>query len=99
LSMIDSDSLHDALPICENPPGDSTEISEFITDYLKESGLDVTWHESNEKMYNLISENGDGNGKHLIYCGHTDVVPAGDRSKWDLDRKSTRLNSSHVSIS
>lgn len=69
----------------ENPPGDSTEISEFITDYLKKSGLDVTWHESNEKMYNLISENGDGNGKHLIYCGHTDVVPAGDRSKWDFD--------------
>ena len=23
--------------------------------------------------------------RHLIYCGHTDVVPAGDRSKWDFD--------------
>jgi succinyl-diaminopimelate desuccinylase len=36
-------------------------------------------------MFNLVSSIGSDNGKHLIYCGHTDVVPAGDRSKWDFD--------------
>ncbi|MBU8918979.1 ArgE/DapE family deacylase [Neobacillus sp. 114] len=69
----------------ENPPGDSTEISEFIANYLSQYGLESAWHESSDKMYNLISSIGGEEGKHLIYCGHTDVVPAGDLSKWDFD--------------
>lgn len=69
----------------ENPPGDSTEISNFITDYLKNFDIELDWHESNEKMYNLIASIGEGNGKELVYCGHTDVVPAGDLDKWDFD--------------
>ncbi|AST93879.1 succinyl-diaminopimelate desuccinylase [Sutcliffiella cohnii] len=70
----------------ENPPGDSTEISEFIANYLKTFNIDVDWHESADKMYNLVSTIGNTEqGKQLIYCGHTDVVPAGDLSKWDFD--------------
>nr|WP_286230013.1 ArgE/DapE family deacylase [Neobacillus mesonae] len=70
----------------ENPPGDSTEISQFIADYLGKFGISVDWHESADKMYNLISTVGNSKeGKNLIFCGHTDVVPAGDRSKWDFD--------------
>ncbi|RDU35238.1 M20 family peptidase [Neobacillus piezotolerans] len=69
----------------ENPPGDSTEISKFIEGYLGKYGLKTEWHESADKMFNLISSIGIEEGKHLIYCGHTDVVPAGDRSKWDFD--------------
>lgn len=69
----------------ENPPGDSTEISKFIESYLAEVDASVEWHESADKMYNLISKIGNGDGKTLIYCGHTDVVPAGDLSKWSFD--------------
>ncbi|WP_156291853.1 M20 family metallopeptidase [Oceanobacillus salinisoli] len=69
----------------ENPPGDSTEISQFVANYIKQFGLDVEWYESNDKMYNLVSSIGSSDGKHLIYCGHTDVVPAGDLSKWDFN--------------
>ncbi|KMY51839.1 M20 family metallopeptidase [Peribacillus loiseleuriae] len=70
----------------ENPPGDSTEISQFITDYLTKFDIAVDRHESADKMYNLISTIGNQDqGKNLIFCGHTDVVPAGDRSKWDFD--------------
>lgn len=69
----------------ENPPGDSTEITQFIDDYLKNVGAETTWHESTDKMYNLISSIGQGNGKHLIYCGHSDVVPTGDHDKWDFN--------------
>lgn len=68
----------------ENPPGDSTEISQFITDYLKQFDLEPEWHESNEKMYNLLVSYGQEQGKHLVYCGHTDVVPAGDLTKWSF---------------
>lgn len=69
----------------ENPPGDSTEISEFIENYLNGFGLSVEKHEAADRMFNLISRYGNGGGKTLIYCGHTDVVPAGNRDKWDFD--------------
>ncbi|MET3655448.1 M20 family metallopeptidase [Sporosarcina psychrophila] len=69
----------------ENPPGDSTEISQFITDYLKQYDLEPEWHEASDKMFNLISSYGNKEGKNLIYCGHTDVVPAGDLTKWDFN--------------
>lgn len=69
----------------ENPPGDSTEITTFIDEYLKNAGAETTWHESADKMYNLVSTIGNNKeGKHLIYCGHSDVVPSGDLSKWDF---------------
>lgn len=73
----------------ENPPGDSTEITTFIDNYLKEMNAETEWHESAPKMYNLISTLGDTTqGKRLIYCGHSDVVPAGDLSKWSFDPNS-----------
>lgn len=68
----------------ENPPGDSRPISQFIMNYLKESGISVTVHPGNETMLNLVSTLGNPGDKHLLYCGHTDVVPAGDLSRWEI---------------
>lgn len=40
-------------------------------------------------MFNIISTlSGEQEGKELIFCGHTDVVPAGDLSKWDWNPNS-----------
>lgn len=73
----------------ENPPGDSTKITTFIDQYLKNAGTNNLWYESAEKMYNLVSTIGtDNGGKHLIFCGHSDVVPAGDHSKWEFNPNS-----------
>lgn len=69
----------------ENPPGDSSEISSFIENYLSQYDMKVERHEAADKMYNLISKYGDEAGKKLIYCGHTDVVPVGNLEKWDFD--------------
>ncbi|WP_431809717.1 M20 family metallopeptidase [Brevibacillus agri] len=69
----------------ENPPGDSGPISRYITEYLERFGIATDWHEAGPNMYNLISRIGNReSGKKLIYCGHTDVVPAGDLSKWEF---------------
>lgn len=68
----------------ENPPGDSTEISRFIAGYLKQFGFQVDFYEPKERMYNLVAGYGRDEGKHLILCGHTDVVPAGDPFKWNF---------------
>lgn len=73
----------------ENPPGDSRDISAFIINYLKEAGIDTTIHPATDTMLNLVSTLSSGaeepSGKNLIFCGHTDVVPAGDLSRWDFD--------------
>ncbi|UUX33405.1 M20 family metallopeptidase [Fundicoccus culcitae] len=87
------DQQRDLLDLCskliqinsENPPGDSTEITEFIKTYLEEAGLAVEIHESAPLQYNIISKYGSESGKKLIYCGHTDVVPVGNLDKWDFD--------------
>ena len=67
----------------ENPPGDSRPVSEFIMDYLKEAGIETTIHQASDTQWNLVSTVGDLGDKHLLYCGHSDVVPAGDLSRWE----------------
>ncbi|WP_018885510.1 M20 family metallopeptidase [Paenibacillus massiliensis] len=73
----------------ENPPGDSREISAFIIDYLQQAGISTQVHAATDTMLNLVSTlegaGQDKSDRHLIFCGHTDVVPAGDLSRWDFD--------------
>ena len=79
-----------------NPPGDSTEITDFIQAYLEDNDLAVDIHESKENMYNMISSYGNKDGKTLIYCGHTDVVPAGNLDKWDFDPFSGEIKDGYL---
>lgn len=68
----------------ENPPGNTTPITKFIDKYLTGYGLETSWHEAEKDRWNLLSRFGSTSGKKLIFCGHTDVVPAGDLSRWDF---------------
>lgn len=69
----------------ENPPGDVSEISVFIEDYLSEAGITVERHEPEKGRINLVARIGERSGKELIFNGHMDVVPAGDKSRWRFD--------------
>lgn len=71
----------------ENPTVDTTDITDYIEKFLNDSGLETERLESNDKMFNLLTntETQNNKGKKMILCGHTDVVPAGDRKKWDFD--------------
>jgi succinyl-diaminopimelate desuccinylase len=81
----------------ENPPGDTREISEFIIRYLSSFGIESQVHESHPKMFNLISSIGESNeGKRLILCGHTDVVPVGDIEKWDFSPFSGHIEDGYI---
>jgi succinyl-diaminopimelate desuccinylase len=81
----------------ENPPGDTSEISEFIIQYLSSFGIETEVHESNPKMFNLISSIGENKeDKHLILCGHTDVVPVGELEKWDFDPFSGHIENGFI---
>lgn len=67
----------------ENPPGDTTDIFNYITAYIEKQGLDYEVVAPQPTMPNLIATfEGGEPGKHLVLNGHIDVFPAGDPSLW-----------------
>ncbi len=69
----------------ENPPGNSQPITEYIARYLNEAGIDTSLHVAPGDHHNLLGEvRGGRTGKRLLFCGHTDVVPAGDEAHWSF---------------
>lgn len=68
-----------------NPPGDVTEIANYLVEYLEKEDLEVRTFEPEEGRRGILAEVGDGNvDRTLILNGHMDVVPPGDISKWDF---------------
>ena len=67
----------------ENPPGDMGEMASFLRGFLEERGFAVEAYEPEEGRINLVARIGSGEPT-LILNGHMDVVPAGDRERWDF---------------
>jgi len=68
-----------------NPPGDMRDIAAYIRDYLTGLGLSVSWVEPEPGCVSLVSRIKGGDGPTLIFNGHMDVVPIGDRDRWSWD--------------
>ncbi|RCV54597.1 M20 family metallopeptidase [Marinitenerispora sediminis] len=73
----------------ENPPGDDPAVSDFIADYLDGRGLAAVRHDGGEGRTNVLATYPGAaaaapGGRHLALAGHADVVPVGDRSRWDF---------------
>jgi len=64
-----------------NPPGNMTQIANYLKDFFNVHGINVKWLEKVKGRVNLISEYGSGENI-LVLNGHMDVVPPGDESKW-----------------
>jgi hypothetical protein len=69
----------------ENPPGEMEEVTGFICNYLKSFGIEHQIVRPEADKPNIVADMGNGKGKTLLMNGHSDVVPAGDRSKWNFD--------------
>ena len=67
----------------ENPPGDVTEAAHVIENFLETEGINYQTFEPAKGHVSVVATLGQGNPS-LILCGHIDVVPAGDPSKWDV---------------
>ncbi len=69
----------------ENPPGEMKEITDFITTYLDEGnvGYEITGPDDEHPV--IIASYGGDEGTKMVFNGHSDVVPAGDRSQWNFD--------------
>jgi succinyl-diaminopimelate desuccinylase len=70
----------------ENPPGDTTELYAFVTDYLQKRGLDFETVAPQAHLPNLVATySGAQPGRHLILNGHLDTFPGGDPAFWSDD--------------
>jgi len=68
----------------ENPPGNVSEAAHVIERFLKQEGINHQTFEPERGHKNVVATVGKG-APSLILCGHIDVVPAGDLSKWSFD--------------
>ncbi len=68
----------------ENPPAIMTEITEFIRDWLKDYGVSSRIHSKEKGKEHLVSNLGRKAEPGLVFYGHADVVPAGDRKRWSF---------------
>lgn len=67
----------------ENPPGDTTQLVDFIARYLEAEGLDYKIHAPREKMPNIVGHlKGASEGRRLVYNGHLDTYPCGEADRW-----------------
>lgn len=65
----------------------SATVGRLIADYLQAKGLAVQTYRRETELTNLVAEAplAGAPGPRLLFCGHTDVVPVGDRSRWSFD--------------
>lgn len=64
-----------------NPPGETTDIIEFIEDYFKTLGVDTERITSDPAKPNLVATVPGASETTLLYLGHVDTVPY-DSAKW-----------------
>lgn len=79
----------------ENPPGDVSEPAHVIEDFLKEEGINCQKYEPSKGHASLLATIGKGKPS-LIFCGHVDVVPAGDSSKWTVNPYSAAVENGRL---
>lgn len=76
----------------ENPPGETSNVIEYIREFLASRGIvsDVT--DAGEGRCNLVTR---GPKKPLLFCGHVDVVPALDDG-WTYPPYAGTINKGYV---
>jgi succinyl-diaminopimelate desuccinylase len=70
----------------EDPPGDTRQIAAFINSFFEEAGVEseiVSPHPEKPSVVATIC--GNRPGKHLVFNGHIDTFPIGDRTRWTRD--------------
>jgi succinyl-diaminopimelate desuccinylase len=80
----------------ENPPAIATEITEFIKDWLGDAGVTSRIYAKEKGKENLVSNLEKNAGRGLIFYGHSDVVPSGERKCWTYAPYSGKISDGKV---
>ncbi len=68
----------------ENPPCDVEEVTKFLCDFLDSYNIPYEVVRPVPDRPNILVTFGKKGGKRVVFNGHCDVVPAGDREKWEF---------------
>lgn len=67
----------------ENPPGDEAGVAELFRARFEAEGVDAcTYWARHPSRLSMGATLGSGEVADLMFTGHTDTVPLGDRSRW-----------------
>lgn len=71
----------------ETPPSDTREVAKAVGEMLQQvQGAEVSFHMVQEPVLNVVARiKGKGPGKRLVFNGHLDTFPIGDRESWTVD--------------
>ncbi len=70
----------------ENPPGDTRAVAARVAELLAPLGARVEVVAGEPTMPNVVAvTRGRGPGRRLVFNGHLDTFPAGDRAGWSVD--------------
>lgn len=70
----------------ENPPGDCTDVARTIAAHLEGAGVTIETHDAGTGRVSIVAHHGAGHctDRHLVFAGHSDVVPVGDVDRWSF---------------
>lgn len=87
----------DAIAIpSENPPCDVEDIVKFLCAFLDKYKIKYEIVRPVPNCPNILAHFGTAGGKTVVFNGHCDVVPAGDRAKWDFDPYSGEIQDGKI---
>ena len=80
-----------------NPPGDSRDIADFLSQTLKETGFYPRQFKVDQNHVSVITRiEGSSRGRSLLLNGHIDTVPIGDPEKWTVDPLGAELKNGKI---
>jgi acetylornithine deacetylase/succinyl-diaminopimelate desuccinylase-like protein len=74
-----------------NPPGNEIQVANLLEAQMRELGLKVDRYDFRPRRPNLIGIQDFGKGHSVIFDGHMDTVPAGNKDLWSVDPFSGKI--------
>src|SRR6218665_1698472 len=70
----------------ENPDGDCTAVAELIVTHLSAGGIAPDTFDPGQGRVSVLAHLGEKrpDDRHLVFAGHSDVVPIGDSARWSF---------------
>lgn len=64
-----------------NPPGETREVFDYLGDFFRKTGAETHRHSTEPSKPNIVAKVEGRSDTTLVYNGHLDTVPVGDRWK------------------